>query len=107
MWIHLNTRRQNIRMKRDVKLSYYIIIIIIMYLIHKFQQTMEYIRIYLQICTNNKKRNGNLKDISYYNVSKKEIDLAENGIPMIFPGNEYYRFCRFRWCYQRFVFYYS
>ena len=58
-----------------------------MYLIHKFQQTMEYIRIYLQICTNNKKNNGNLKDISYYNVSRKEVDLAENWIPMIFPEN--------------------
>ena len=53
---------------------------------------MEYIRIYLQICTNNKKnnRNLNLKDISYYNVSRKEVDLAENLIPMIFPENEYY-----------------
>ena len=28
--------------------------------------------------------------ISYYNVSRKEIDLAENLIPMIFPENEYY-----------------
>ena len=61
-----------------------------MYLIHKFQQTMEYIRIYLQICTNNKKNNRNLKYISYYNDSRKEVDLAENWIPMIFPENEYY-----------------
>ena len=52
---------------------------------------MEYVRIYLQICTNNKKNNRNLKDISYY-VSRKEVDLAENWIPIIFPENEYYRF---------------
>ena len=51
---------------------------------------MEYIRIYFQICTNNTKNNRNLKDISYYNVSRKEVDLAENLIPMIFPENEYY-----------------
>ena len=30
---------------------------IIMYLIQKFQQTMEYKRSYLQICTDNKKQN--------------------------------------------------
>ena len=111
-----------------------------MYLIHKFQQTMEYIRIYLQICTNNKnntnlkdikgfkifglftltslcyyyyyvfdsqfltnygiythlftnlkdiicinnKNNKNVKDISYYNVFKKKVNLAKNWIAMIF-----------------------
>ena len=61
-----------------------------MHLIHKFQQTIEYIRIaiykYVQITG----INGNLKDISYYNVFKQEVDHAENWIPMIFPENEYY-----------------
>ena len=64
-------------------ISIIIIIIIIMYLIHKFQQTMEYISIYLQYVQVTR-NNGNLKDILYYNnVSKKEVDLAENWIPYL------------------------
>ena len=53
-------------------------IIIIYYCV--FDSQVISIYKYVQIT----RKNGNLKDISYYNVSKKEVDLAEIWIPMIF-----------------------
>jgi len=52
------------------------------------------------------RKNWNLKDISYVFPNRKLIGL-KIGYLWFFPENEYYRLCRFKRCYQRFILYYS
>ena len=73
-----------------------------MYLIHKFQLWNIYVSIYkyLQI-TWKFKRYIILQCFQKGSWSGWKLDTYD------FPENEYYRFCRFIWCYQRFILYNS